>query len=103
MAPSAITATEQQASIILDRAESLRADGHGCDVVKKSKELVQHALNERIRGIDADTCPAGEEDAFFVADLGAIYRQQLRWKKNLPRVKPHYGTWGVLDSVLLTD
>jgi ornithine decarboxylase len=27
-----------------------------------------------------------------VADLGEVYRQHLRWKLNLPRVKPFYGT-----------
>jgi ornithine decarboxylase len=26
-----------------------------------------------------------------VADLGDVYRQHLRWKLNLPRVKPFYG------------
>jgi hypothetical protein len=26
-----------------------------------------------------------------VADLGEVYRQHLRWKRNLPRVKPFYG------------
>lgn len=91
MAPSAITAIEHQVSIILDSAESLRLDSHGFEVAKKSRELVLHTLNERIKCIDSDSCRAGEEDAFFVADLGEIYRQQLRWKKNLPRVKPHYG------------
>ncbi|KAG9289820.1 hypothetical protein G9A89_015400 [Geosiphon pyriformis] len=30
------------------------------------------------------------DNAFFVADLGEIRRQHLRWKKLLPRVKPYY-------------
>lgn len=28
--------------------------------------------------------------AFFIADLGEVYRQHVRWVKNLPRVIPHY-------------
>lgn len=28
--------------------------------------------------------------AFFVADLGEVYRQHVRWQHNLPRVIPHY-------------
>lgn len=28
--------------------------------------------------------------AFFIADLGEVYRQHLRWVKHLPRVIPHY-------------
>ena len=31
------------------------------------------------------------EDAFYVADMGEVYRQHLRWKMNLARVKPFYG------------
>jgi ornithine decarboxylase len=42
----------------------------------------------------------GEEDAFFVADLGEVYRQHLRWKKNLGRVKPHYGKSAAFHVVL---
>lgn len=49
-------------------------------------------MNQRIEGIDTDICDVGEEDAFFVADMGEVYRQHLRWKSNLKRVKPHYGT-----------
>ena len=53
--------------------------------------LVQNVLKDRIASIDPATCEPGEEDAFFVADMGEIYRQHLRWKMNLKRVKPHYG------------
>jgi ornithine decarboxylase len=55
------------------------------------KQLIGNALKERVQDIDHDTCEAGEEDTFFVADLGEVYRQHMRWKKNLPRVKPFYG------------
>ena len=61
------------------------------DGVKCSEGLVKNALKERINVIDTDTCEAGEEDAFFVADMGDVFRQHLRWKMNLKRVKPHYG------------
>lgn len=53
--------------------------------------LVNDTLRQRVESIDTDVCEAGEEDAFFVADMGEIYRQHLRWKLKLPRVKPHYG------------
>jgi ornithine decarboxylase len=55
------------------------------------KQLIGNALKERVQDIDHDTCEAGEEDTFFVADLGEVYRQHMRWKKNLSRVKPFYG------------
>jgi ornithine decarboxylase len=37
------------------------------------------------------------EKAFFVADLGQVYKQHLRWKKALPGIQPFYG----LSSVLI--
>jgi ornithine decarboxylase len=53
--------------------------------------IIGGALRARVEAVDGDTCEAGEEDAFFVADLGDVYRQHLRWKMNLARVKPHFG------------
>ena len=57
-----------------------------------SKDLVMQVMKEKVAEVDIDTCAPGEEDAFYVADLGEIYRQHLRWKLNLKRVKPFYGT-----------
>jgi hypothetical protein len=56
-----------------------------------SKRLIGEAFQARINQIDADSCAVGDEDAFYVADLGQVYRQHLRWKANLGRVIPHYG------------
>ncbi|RKP34875.1 pyridoxal-dependent decarboxylase [Dimargaris cristalligena] len=36
-----------------------------------------------------DSLPEAE-DAFFVADLGEVYRQYLQWRQLLPRVEPFY-------------
>lgn len=58
---------------------------------KIAEDMIMKTMQERVNGIDEDTCEPNEEDAFFVADLGEIYRQHLRWKMNLKRVKPHYG------------
>ena len=65
---------------------------------ENAEGLVKLALKERIKNIDTDACEAGEEDAFFVADMGVVYRQHLRWKMNLKRVKPHYGREPVLPG-----
>ena len=63
-------------------------DNHGASA---STQLIGAALKSRVEAIDHDLCDVGDEDTFFVADLGEVYRQHLRWKKNLARVKPHYG------------
>ena len=34
--------------------------------------------------IDVDTCDADGENAFFVADLAMVYRQYMRWVRELP-------------------
>ena len=92
MATSAITTTTQDyATINLDR-ELVINHGQSNDGAKYGKVLTKDALKRRIEDIDTDGCNPGEEDAFFVADLGEVYRQHVRWKMNLKRVKPHYGT-----------
>ena len=90
MAPSATEITTQHASIILNR-ESLIKGFHAEDGVHSTEGLVKKTLTDRVKEIDIDSCEAGEEDAFFVADMGEVYRQHLRWKMHLKRVKPHYG------------
>lgn len=31
-----------------------------------------------------------EKSAFFVADLGAIMRQHVRWRTHMPQIRPYY-------------
>jgi hypothetical protein len=70
-------------------------DGGGQNTygVLASKDIIHDAMMKRIAKIDVDTCQPGEEDAFFVADIGEVYRQHIRWKMNLGRVKPFYGEY----------
>ncbi|CAD6565190.1 MAG: Ornithine decarboxylase [Alectoria sarmentosa] len=90
MAPSTTTTTQHYASIDINE-KSLRVNGTTNNNGKEyGKVLTKDVLKGRIEAIDTDTCAAGEEDAFFVADMGEVYRQHLRWKMNLKRVKPHY-------------
>jgi len=84
-----ITNLEYESS--LTNRESLIVTGNHHHGGKISKELVKGTLQERAKIVDTDVCEPGEEDAFFVADMGEVYRQHLRWKMNLKRVKPHYG------------
>ncbi|EAS30032.3 ornithine decarboxylase [Coccidioides immitis RS] len=55
-----------------------------------SKELILDILQKKAASIDVQNCCPGEEDPFYVADLGEVYRQHIRWKMNLGRVKPFY-------------
>lgn len=55
-----------------------------------SKQFIGEAMRQRIGDIDHERCDPGDEDPFFVADLGEVYRQYQRWKLNLPRIRPFY-------------
>jgi ornithine decarboxylase len=93
MAPFALSPTTEQyhlSNADLKSVDSCLAStaNHGPAI---SKQLIGQALERRVLAVDTDTCEPGEDDAFFVADLGEVYRQHMRWKKNLARVKPHYG------------
>jgi ornithine decarboxylase len=41
------------------------------------------------------------EYSFFIADLGEVYRQFLRWKRNLPRIEPFYAVKCNPDPLVL--
>lgn len=50
-------------------------------------------------GIDLDECDAHGENAFFVCDLAEVYRQHLRWQKELgSRIQPFFGSFSPLLS-----
>lgn len=98
MAPAATTTTTTQyeplilSSDTLDLKQSVLDNHQVHNGARAAEELVKETLRQRVEKIDTDVCDAGDEDAFFVADVGHVYRQHMRWKKNLKRVKPHYGT-----------
>jgi len=93
MAPSALTSfPEYNDTLVLPvkSFESTVIEHGGNHGITQSQRLIGQALKKRIEDIDPDTCEVGDEDAFFVADLGEVYRQHMRWKMHLNRVKPHY-------------
>lgn len=57
--------------------------------VKAPSNLVAKALWRQVQ-IDSLECDAGEEDSFFVCDLGEIKRAFNQWKAELPMVHPFY-------------
>ena len=81
-----------------NRKDHQSKDNGFCDTYNRAeigKLLTKDALERRVESINTDICEAGQEDAFFVADMGEVYRQHLRWKMKLNRVKPHYGMYSL--------
>lgn len=101
MAPIAVDPIDQAnyASPVI--GQNLCEQGEGRDGAQQAKDMIGAALQKHIGGIDPHDCEAGEEDAFFVADIGDVYRQHMRWKQNLPRVTPHYAIKCNPDPVVL--
>lgn len=54
------------------------------------KSHVLDALLEHIQTIDHDVCDAGDENSFFVADLGEVKCSYQLWQQQLPMVHAHY-------------
>lgn len=69
--------------------------------VNNAKYLIGNAFRERVERIDQELCNPGDEDTFFVADMGEVYRQQVRWKMNLPRVRPFFAVKCNPDPMVL--
>jgi hypothetical protein len=60
----------------------------GCVTENRS---VDEILKSQVLNCNPNDAEA--EDAFFVADLGEVVRQQMQWKELLPRVEPHFGNF----------
>ncbi|CAI1532070.1 hypothetical protein SEUBUCD646_0K00470 [Saccharomyces eubayanus] len=56
----------------------------------QSHSEIFQALKTRIGKINNETCDPGEENSFFICDLGEIKRLYYNWVKELPRIKPFY-------------
>ncbi|KAI9890037.1 MAG: Ornithine decarboxylase [Vezdaea aestivalis] len=93
MAPSAIIDTTENITVPPFEIEKV-VNGCGNNGEHQSKDaeyLITCAFKKRLDELASYPTGEGEdEDAFFVADLGEVYRQHLRWKMQLPRITPFY-------------
>jgi hypothetical protein len=53
-------------------------------------ELVDRAIENYIARVTNSSIDE-ETRSFFIADLGQVTRQHIRWVQNLPNVRPYYG------------
>ena len=52
---------------------------------------IQQVIEKKIESVSTLKWDSDQENAFFVADIGEVYRQHLRWKSLLPRIEPFFG------------
>lgn len=72
------------------RAE-MKAARPSADLPQVMATPVSQMLQARLASFDPESEDAEAENAFYVADLGEVYRQHLRWKALLPRIEPFFG------------
>lgn len=53
-------------------------------------EAINEQLISHITKVNGETCLPGEENSFFIADLGELANLYSNWKKELPRIQPFY-------------
>ncbi|KAF9584508.1 hypothetical protein BGW38_006193 [Lunasporangiospora selenospora] len=53
-------------------------------------ESIDQMLRAHLASFNPESEDAEAENAFYVADLGEVYRQHLRWKALLPRIEPFF-------------
>ena len=60
------------------------------DVEIHNRSIAQVA-QDKLDSVTNQKWESDQENAFFVGDLGEVFRQHLRWKSLLPRIEPFYG------------
>lgn len=56
-------------------------------------QLSTFVIQARLALLNNDSGRVEDDEPFFVADLGQVYRQHQRWTRNLPTVHPFYGLY----------
>lgn len=64
-------------------------------------ESVEDITRQRLEAITSQKWESDQENAFFVGDLGEVFRQHLRWKSLLPRIEPFFAVKCNPDTMVL--
>ncbi|QLG71632.1 hypothetical protein HG535_0B06780 [Zygotorulaspora mrakii] len=57
---------------------------------EQAHKLIFESLKRRIEAINGETCEPGDENSFFICDIGEVERLHRNWCEQLPRVQPFY-------------
>lgn len=61
---------------------------------------IEQVIKDKLALMVQEKMDPDQGSAFFVGDLGEVYRQHLRWKAHLPRIEPFFGEQLVYDLLL---
>ncbi|KAI8388374.1 pyridoxal-dependent decarboxylase [Radiomyces spectabilis] len=62
---------------------------------------VRDIIKQKLDAITASKWETDQENAFFVGDLGEVYRQHLRWQALLPRIQPFFAVKSNPDPMVV--
>ncbi|KAI9312369.1 pyridoxal-dependent decarboxylase [Dichotomocladium elegans] len=62
---------------------------------------VQKVIKQKLEAMALEKLDADQGNAFFVGDLGEVYRQHLRWKSLLPRIDPFFAVKSNPDPMVV--
>lgn len=72
---------------IIDLKKSTFLPGQDISFNRSIGEVIQ----QKLESINRQKWEFDQGNAFFVGDLGEIFRQHLSWKSLLPRIEPFFG------------
>lgn len=64
------------------------------------EDPVIKAIRDRINVINQRDDPTDKDNAFYIVDLGEVYRLHQKWSRNLSQVSPFYGRREQKDHTL---
>ncbi|KAI9492122.1 pyridoxal-dependent decarboxylase [Zychaea mexicana] len=81
-----ITATSTAEHRIERSTDSSTIDS---DAQNGKDDVIHEAIKKKLATVALDN-KFGQDDCFYIVDLGQLHRQYLRWKKCFPKIKPYY-------------
>ncbi|KAI8138867.1 ornithine decarboxylase [Fennellomyces sp. T-0311] len=84
--------TELETAVLLNQAPQAKLFNKTLPAPDKPvyTRSVKQVIAEKLDAMSAQKWELDQENAFFVGDLGEVYRQHLRWKALLPRIEPFF-------------
>eukprot|EP00043_Microstomoeca_roanoka_P008105 m.78238 g.78238 ORF g.78238 m.78238 type:complete len:474 (-) comp14103_c0_seq1:2563-3984(-) len=74
----------------MEGAAPMLVDVHGTDIDSRVQAILEIVVDQKT-----------ENEAFFLTDIGDVYRKHLRWQQHLPNVEPFYAVKCNSDPVIL--
>lgn len=84
------------------QSKSLVCDTVGVLPHTQAHDEIFSSLKQRIEAVNSETCEPGDENSFFVCDVGEVERLYHNWRKELPRVQPFYAVKCNPDTKVLS-